>query len=69
MAKKKLKIPKIQIPEDTEELEETVRSELKKGKKLIGKERDRLEADIREHPMEYVVGAFVVGLILGKLTK
>lgn len=69
MAKKKMKIPKMHIPEDTEELEETVRSELKKGRKMMKKEKDVLEADIREHPLEYVVGAFVVGLILGKLTK
>ncbi len=69
MAKKEMKIPKIQIPGDTEELEETVRSELKKGRKMMKKEKDVLEADIREHPLEYVVGAFVVGLIVGKLTK
>jgi hypothetical protein len=68
MAKKK-KVPKLQIPEDTEELEATVKSELKRGKKLMRKERGRLEADIKEHPLEYVVGAFVVGLIMGKLTK
>ena len=70
MAKtKKLTIPSLELPEGAEELKEKVEAGLEKGKKLAGKEKVRLEADIREHPLEYVVGAFVVGLIVGRFTK
>ena len=58
-----------ELEEGAGKLKEIVDDEVKIGKKFVRKERIRLEEDIREHPVEYVAGALVVGFILGKLTK
>ncbi len=67
--KRTLKKTRTQLESEGEELKGVINEELKIGKKLVRKEQKKLEEDIREHPMEYVAGAFVVGFILGKLTK
>ena len=51
------------------ELEEKLRYEFTHGKKLIEQKEKEFEEAVKENPVAYVVGAFIAGMIFGKLMK
>jgi len=54
---------------EKDELMEELDEDIRKGKRLIGKEKVKLEENVRERPLEYIAGAFVLGFIIGKISK
>jgi len=54
---------------EKEELMDELDEDIRKGRKFIGKEKVKLEENVREKPLEYVAGAFVLGFIIGKISK
>lgn len=54
---------------EKEELMEELDEDIRKGKRMLNKEKVRLEESVRERPLEYVAGAFILGFIIGKISK
>ena len=51
------------------ELERKLENRLDEGKVMVEEETEEFKKKVRLHPLEYVAGAFIIGLVLGKLTK
>lgn len=51
------------------ELEAKLGEEMKLGKKMVHESEVKAEEEIRKHPLPYVFGAFVAGMLMGKLLK
>ena len=51
------------------ELERKLENRLDEGREMVEEETEEFKKKVRLHPLEYVAGAFIIGLVLGKLTK
>ncbi len=51
------------------EMEAKLEEDIRVGKKVLLESEAKAEEAIREHPLQYVFGAFVAGVIIGKLLK
>lgn len=51
------------------ELAEKVKHGIESGKAFVGHENEEFKKQVRGHPLEYVAGAFILGLVIGKLLK
>lgn len=51
------------------EMEGKVRKGIEKGSEMVEAETEEFKKQVRRHPIEYVAGAFIVGLVIGKLMK
>jgi len=58
-----------ELEKDEKKLKKFIDKEVRVGRKFVRKEKVVLEEDIREHPLEYVAGALIIGFVLGKLSK
>ena len=76
MAKKKHDKVKEYMKEEAEELrarerelERKIAREVKVGKEMLDEETEEFKKNVRRNPLEYVAGAFIIGLVMGKLLK
>ncbi|MFH1393492.1 MAG: hypothetical protein ABII71_02280 [Candidatus Micrarchaeota archaeon] len=51
------------------DLERKLAREMQIGKELIDDETEEFKRNVKKNPLEYVAGAFIVGLVIGKLLK
>lgn len=57
------------LQQKEKELESRVRTGVDSGKVWVGHETEEFKVQVKAHPIEYVAGAFIVGLVIGKLMK
>lgn len=57
------------LTEKEKEFNKRLSKEIETGRKALDEETAEFKKNVRLHPLEYVAGAFIIGLVIGKLTK